>query len=90
MSNLRYRLGAHLMMPALMAFRRDLDYAEYGGAPLLGINGVCIICHGGSTAKAIRKAIDVAQRMVRANVNSGIVEQLQQNGKMTHGKVSSS
>ena len=90
MSNLRYRLGAHLMMPALMAFRRDLDYAEYGGAPLLGINGVCIICHGGSSAKAIRKAIDVAQRMVRANVNSGIVEQLQQNGKMTHGKVSSS
>ena len=90
MSNLRYRLGAHLMMPALMAFRRDLDYAEYGGAPLLGINGVCIICHGGSSAKAIRKAIDVAQRMVKANVNSGIVEQLQQNGKMTHGKVSSS
>jgi glycerol-3-phosphate acyltransferase PlsX len=80
MSNLRYRLGAHLLMPALMAFRRDLDYAEYGGAPLLGINSVCIICHGGSSAKAIRKAIDVAQRMVKANVNSGIIEQLQQNG----------
>jgi glycerol-3-phosphate acyltransferase PlsX len=89
MSNLRYRLGAHLLMPALMAFRRDLDYAEYGGAPLLGINGVCIICHGGSSAKAIRKAIDVAQRMVTANVNSGIVEQLQQNGKMPNEKSSS-
>jgi glycerol-3-phosphate acyltransferase PlsX len=82
MSNLRYRLGAHLLMPALMAFRRDLDYAEYGGAPLLGINSVCIICHGGSSAKAIRKAIDVAQRMVKANVNSGIIEQLQKNGKV--------
>ena len=90
MSNLRYRLGAHLLMPALMAFRRDLDYAEYGGAPLLGINSVCIICHGGSSAKAIRKAIDVAQRMVKANVNSGIIEQLKQNGKMPNEKTASS
>jgi glycerol-3-phosphate acyltransferase PlsX len=77
MSSLRYRLGAHLMMPALLAFRRDLDYAEYGGAPLLGVNGICIICHGGSSAKAIRKAIDVAQRMVKADVNSGIIHELQ-------------
>jgi glycerol-3-phosphate acyltransferase PlsX len=90
MSNLRYRLGAHLLMPALLAFRRDLDYAEYGGAPLLGVDGVCIICHGGSSAKAIRKAIDVAQRMVMADVNSGIVSQLQQNGKMTDGQMHSS
>jgi glycerol-3-phosphate acyltransferase PlsX len=82
MSNLRYRLGAHLLMPALLAFRRDLDYAEYGGAPLLGIDGVCIICHGGSSAKAIRKAIDVAQRMVSADVNSSIIKQLQQDGKI--------
>jgi glycerol-3-phosphate acyltransferase PlsX len=77
MSSLRYRLGAHLMMPALLAFRRDLDYAEYGGAPLLGVNGICIICHGGSSAKAIRKAIDVAQRMVKADINSGIVNELE-------------
>ncbi|MFC1683243.1 phosphate acyltransferase PlsX [Candidatus Zixiibacteriota bacterium] len=80
MSRLRYRLGAHLLMPALMAFRRDLDYAEYGGAPLLGLNGSCIICHGGSSAKAIRKAIDVAQKMVKADINSGILELLRGNG----------
>jgi len=80
MARLRYRLGAHLLMPALLAFRRDLDYAEYGGAPLLGINGVCIICHGGSSAKAIKNAIAVAQQMVRADVNSGICQQLQKNG----------
>jgi glycerol-3-phosphate acyltransferase PlsX len=86
MSKLRYRLGAHLLMPALLAFRRDLDYAEYGGAPLLGVNSVCIICHGGSSGKAIRKAIDVAHRMVKADVNSGIVEQLAQNGKRDHGE----
>jgi glycerol-3-phosphate acyltransferase PlsX len=82
MASLRYRLGAHLLMPALLAFRRDLDYAEYGGAPLLGINGVCIICHGGSSAKAIRKAISVAQQMVKADVNSGICRQLQEDGVM--------
>jgi glycerol-3-phosphate acyltransferase PlsX len=82
MSRLRYRLGAHLLMPALMAFRRDLDYAEYGGAPLLGLNGVCIICHGGSSAKAIRKAIDVAQKMVTTDINSGILEQLTENGRI--------
>jgi glycerol-3-phosphate acyltransferase PlsX len=84
MRSLRYRLGAHLLMPALLAFRRDLDYAEYGGAPLLGLNGVCIICHGGSSAKAIRKAIDVAQKMVKADVNSGIVHHLKENGEMNH------
>jgi glycerol-3-phosphate acyltransferase PlsX len=81
MSSLRYRLGAHLLMPALLAFRRELDYAEYGGAPLLGLNGVCIICHGGSSAKAISKAIAVAQQMVQADVNSGICRQLQNNGR---------
>ncbi len=80
LSKLRYRLGAHLLMPALLAFRRELDYAEYGGAPLLGLNGVCIICHGGSSGKAISKAIAVAQQMVQADVNSGICRQLQDNG----------
>jgi glycerol-3-phosphate acyltransferase PlsX len=80
MARLRYRLGAHLLMPALLAFRRDLDYAEYGGAPLLGIDGVCIICHGGSSAKAIKNAIAVAQQMVKADVNSGICRQLKENG----------
>lgn len=82
MASLRYRLGAHLLMPALLAFRRELDYAEYGGAPLLGINGVCIVCHGGSSAKAISKAISVAQQMVTADVNSGICRQLRENGEL--------
>jgi len=71
-------------MPALLAFRRELDYAEYGGAPLLGVNGACIICHGGSSARAIRNAIAVAQQMVKADVNSGIRRQLQENGEMSN------
>jgi glycerol-3-phosphate acyltransferase PlsX len=56
------RFGAFLMQPALRSLRRRIDYAEYGGAPLLGIDGVVIIAHGGSNPKAFRNAIGVAQR----------------------------
>lgn len=45
-----------------------LDYAEYGGAPLLGVDGVSVICHGGSPPKAIRNAVGVAARSVRAGM----------------------
>lgn len=47
---------------------RVLDYSETGGAPLLGVDGVSIICHGASTAKAIRNALKVASRAVRSNM----------------------
>ena len=47
---------------------RVLDYAEYGGAPLLGVGGVTIICHGESTPKAIRNALAVAARAVRSDM----------------------
>jgi glycerol-3-phosphate acyltransferase PlsX len=49
-------------------FRRKLDYEEYGGAPLLGINGVGIVCHGGSSARAIKNAIQLAARYVNNKV----------------------
>ncbi|PNX52981.1 MAG: phosphate--acyl-ACP acyltransferase, partial [Thermoplasmata archaeon M9B2D] len=54
------RIGYLFMRPALKSFKRQTDYAEYGGAPLLGINGTCIISHGRSSAKAIKNAISVA------------------------------
>lgn len=47
---------------------RVLDYSEYGGAPLLGVDGVCVICHGGSPPKAIRNAIRVAAQAVRSDM----------------------
>lgn len=50
------------------------NYSEYGGAPLLGINGVCIICHGRSDANAIYNAIRVGQKVVEKRVNEKIVE----------------
>lgn len=55
---------------------RVLDYAEYGGAPLLGLGGVSIICHGGSPPKAIRNALSVAARAVRSGLVQHSVEDL--------------
>jgi glycerol-3-phosphate acyltransferase PlsX len=55
---------------------RVLDYSEYGGAPLLGVNGVTIICHGGSPPKAIHNALGVAAQAVRSNMVSHIAREL--------------
>jgi phosphate acyltransferase len=49
-----------------------LDYSEYGGAPLLGVRGVSIICHGASTPNAIKNAIRVAVQAVKAGLNQHI------------------
>jgi phosphate acyltransferase len=54
------RIGYLLIKPALKNFKKKTDYDEYGGAPLLGIKGTCIISHGRSTSKAIRNALRVA------------------------------
>lgn len=61
------KIGAALVMPGLKKMKSMLDYAEYGGAPLLGVKGVSVICHGSSKAKAIKNAIRVAQDCVRNN-----------------------
>lgn len=54
------KLGAFLMKDALMGLKKKMDYAEIGGAPLLGVDGISIICHGSSDSKAIHNAIRVA------------------------------
>ena len=73
------QVGALAMLPALQRFRKQVDHAEYGGAPLLGLNGVCIICHGSSRAKAIRNAIRVASEQVSLKVNDHILAALDEN-----------
>jgi phosphate acyltransferase len=62
------KLGALLMKPALRRFRRKTDYAETGGAPLLGVDGVALICHGGSDARAIKNAILAARRFAQVDL----------------------
>src|SRR5213594_2859511 len=68
----RSRIGAKLAMPAFERFRRRIDYTEMGGAPLLGIDGAAIICHGASPVKAIKNAVRVARDWAKAGVNEHI------------------
>ncbi|MBR2009952.1 MAG: phosphate acyltransferase, partial [Peptococcaceae bacterium] len=56
----RGKVGGMLLKPSLRNLKKKMDYAEYGGAPLLGVNGVSVVCHGSSKARAIFKAIEVA------------------------------
>ncbi len=72
------KLGALLLMPTLKKLGKRLDASEYGGAPLLGVNGVCIISHGSSNAKSICSAIGVANDYVNGKVLEHITETLAQ------------
>jgi glycerol-3-phosphate acyltransferase PlsX len=71
------QIGAFLLKPTFTGLRKIFDYEEYGGAPLLGVEGVCIICHGGSTPKAIRNAIREAMKMISERINEVICKELQ-------------
>lgn len=71
------RLGYLLMKSALISFKKKTDYDEYGGAPLLGINGTCIISHGRSTAKAIKNALRVAADFSEKRVHKVIASEIE-------------
>jgi glycerol-3-phosphate acyltransferase PlsX len=68
------KLGAYLMQPALRRFRRRTDYAETGGAPLVGVEGVSLICHGGSDAKAIKNAVLVAREFAQVELRQELTK----------------
>ncbi len=73
-SNLLKRLGAALVRPAISRLKAKMDYAEYGGAPLLGVAGVCVIGHGVASPKAIRGAVGMAKGFIEA----GFQQELEQ------------
>lgn len=77
-SNLLGKLGLVLLKTSLLRFKKQMDYSEYGGAPLLGVNSVVIIGHGRSDAKAIKNAIRVAKEEFERGVNSKIIEVVKQ------------
>lgn len=79
MASVRCKAGALLMKPALRGLKHKMDYAEYGGAPLLGVNGVSVVCHGSSKAKAITKAIEVACHCCESNFVEKIKGAFEQN-----------
>lgn len=82
----RAKLGYLLARPAFQNFKKRVDYATYGGAPLLGIKGTGIICHGKSSSHAIQNAILEALEMEKLNINEAISRDLE-NGKRTMTEV---
>lgn len=70
------KVGAFLSRRAFKDFKKRVDYSEYGGAPLLGVRGVCLICHGVSNATAIKNAIRVAAEFVEGKINDKIEGEL--------------
>ena len=70
------KLGTFLARNAFRDLKKRVDYAEYGGAQLLGLNGLCVICHGRSPAKAIRSALRVAKGFIEGRINERIAGEL--------------
>lgn len=77
----RFKLGGALLRPLLRSILKGLDYSEVGGAPLLGVNGLVLICHGRSRAKAIKSSIKQAvaclERNIVENLRDSIVKSTQ-------------
>ncbi|HUI68593.1 MAG TPA: phosphate acyltransferase PlsX [Nitrospirota bacterium] len=84
--NLIRKLGYFMMRPAFRALKRRIDYAEYGGAPLVGINGISIISHGRSSDRAIKNAVRVATELSKSEVNKHIQEDIEKNMELDKTK----
>lgn len=72
LSNLRSKIGTFIIKPELKKLKKKISYDEYGGAPLLGVNGCCIICHGSSTSKAVKNALITSSKYIKNNINDSI------------------
>jgi glycerol-3-phosphate acyltransferase PlsX len=70
------KLGALLLKSAFSSLKKKMSYDEYGGAPLLGVNGIVVICHGKSNGKAIADAVRAARSLVEAGALSQITQSL--------------
>ena len=81
LSKARYKIGAQMIQPALDEIRNKYDYEEHGGTPLLGVNGISIVCHGASSSKAFMNSILLAQKSINENliddISKGINEHLE-------------
>jgi phosphate acyltransferase len=80
------KLGYLLMRPAFQSLKRRVDYAEYGGAPLVGINGISIISHGRSSDRAVKNALRVAAELARSEVTRHIREDIETNMELSRAK----
>jgi glycerol-3-phosphate acyltransferase PlsX len=76
--NLRAKLAYFLMKRAMHRLEKKMDYSEHGGAPLLGINGNCVISHGHSNAKAIMNAILLASSLAKNKLNEHLAQEIKE------------
>jgi glycerol-3-phosphate acyltransferase PlsX len=76
------RVGAALMRGALRRLRKRIDYAEHGGAPLLGVDGVALICHGGSSAIALQNAVYVADKFAQLGLGKELAAAVAQHAPL--------
>jgi len=83
--NLQAKLGALLSQQSFKRLKKRLDYSEYGGAPLIGLRGVSIICHGRSSSNAIKNAVRVAKEFAENQVNAKLEAELGQIGREISG-----
>ena len=81
-------LGALLAGGAIRSVRKKLDYTEYGGAPLLGVRGGVVICHGSSDAKAIKNGIRMAASLGRGGVDREIAASMASHGRLAEEGIS--
>jgi glycerol-3-phosphate acyltransferase PlsX len=80
--NIRAKVAYFLMGRAIRRLEKRLDYAEVGGAPLLGVNGNCVICHGSSNGKAIMNAILLASNLAKNRLNEHLLQELNEKQEM--------
>lgn len=83
LSTIPAKVGTLLASGALRRFARIVDYAEYGGAPLLGLKSIALICHGKSNAKAVASATRMATAFVRKETNQYLMEVISANEELT-------
>jgi glycerol-3-phosphate acyltransferase PlsX len=80
------KIGYLLVRPAFQNLKHRVDYAEYGGAPLVGINGISIISHGRSSDRAIKNAVRVATELAKSEVNKHVHDDIEKNMELTRTK----
>lgn len=83
LGGLRSRIGALMAKSAFRGFAHTVDYAEYGGAPLLGLQGLAIVCHGRSNAKAVANAVKMGGTFVSKGTNARLTETILANEELT-------
>ncbi len=81
--DLRSKIGGLLIKDAMRRLKRVVDYSEYGGAPLLGLKEIVVVCHGSSTSPAITSAIDMAATFIRKKANEHLTAELSANEELS-------